>query len=66
MAKRFLKQETAIRKVLSDDRKCAHLIPRYNVQVLEAVKLAFDHVADLTDILSAENYVTFSAEEIKR
>ena len=61
MVARVLEQEPAIRQVLGSDRKTAHLIPTWqDVEVLESVNKALSPLADLTDIISGENYVTTS------
>ena len=62
MVSRILEQEVAIRAVLSADRKCSHLIPTWqDTEVLEAVNKALSPVADLTDLLSGEKYISISA-----
>ena len=62
MVARILEQEKAIRKVLSDDRKTSHLVPTWqDIDVLESIQAALGPLADFTDMLSAENYVTVSA-----
>ena len=61
MIARVLEQEKAIRKVLSDDRKTAHLIPTWqDIDVLESIQAALGPLADFTDMLSGENFVTMS------
>ena len=62
MVSRVLEQESAIRQVLSTDRKCSHLVPTWqDVEVLESLKAAFGSLADFTDMLSGEKRVTLSA-----
>ena len=62
MIARILEQEKALRQVLSIDRKTAHLVPTWqNLEVLESINKALTPLADYTDILSGEKYVTFSA-----
>ena len=62
MVSRILEQETAIRAVLSADRMKSHLIPSWqDIEVLEAINKALTPVADLTDLLSGEKYVSISA-----
>ena len=62
MASRVLEQEKSIRKVLSEDRKTSHLIPTWqDIDVLESIQAALGPLADFTDMLSAENFVTMSA-----
>ena len=59
---RILEQETAIRAVLSADRMKSQLIPSWqDIEVLEAINKALTPVADLTDLLSGERYVSISA-----
>ena len=61
MVARVLEQEKAIRKVLSNDCKTAHLIATWqDIQVLESINKALAPLADLTDIISGEDYVTVS------
>ena len=61
MIARVLEQEKAIHKVLSDDRKTAHLIPTWqDIDVLESIQAALGPLADFTDMLSGENFVTMS------
>ena len=44
------------------DRKTAHLVPTWqDLEVLESINKALAPLADFTDILSGEKYVTFSA-----
>ena len=51
----MVEQEKAIRKVLSCYRKTSHLVPTWqDIDVLEPL-------ADFTNMLSAENFVTMSA-----
>ena len=62
MISRILEQEKALRQVLSMDRKTAHLVPTWqDLEVLESINKALAPLADFTDILSGEKYVTFSA-----
>lgn len=62
MVSRIIEQESAIRAVLSADRKCSHLIPRWqDIEVLEAINSALTPVAELTDLLSGEKYISISA-----
>lgn len=62
MIDRVLEQLPAIRRVLIDDRKHGHLNPTWqDVSVLESINAALKPVADFTDVLSGENYVTVSS-----
>ena len=62
MIARILEQEKGLRQVLSVDRKTAHLVPTWqDLEVLESINKALAPLADFTDILSGEKYVTFSA-----
>ena len=48
--------------VLSDDRKTTHLIPTWqDTMVLESVNAALSPVAEFTDFMSGEKYVSISA-----
>ena len=61
MAYRILEQQKAIHVVLNDDHKHRHLIPSWqDVDVLESLEAALGPLADFTDMLSAENFVTVS------
>ena len=62
MISRVLEQEKALRQVLSVDRKTAHLVLTWqDLEVLESINKVLAPLADFTDILSGEKYVTFSA-----
>lgn len=62
MVERVLEQLPAIRRVLVEDRKHDHLNPTWqDVSVLESINAAMKPLADFTDILSAEKYVTVSS-----
>ena len=62
MISQVLEQEKALRQVLSVDRKTAHLVPTWqDLEVLESINKVLAPLADFTDILSGEKYVTFSA-----
>ncbi|KAL0147863.1 hypothetical protein M9458_056822, partial [Cirrhinus mrigala] len=62
MIDRVLEQIPAIRRVLIDDRKHGHLNPTWqDVSVLESINAALKPVADFTDVLSGEKYVTVSS-----
>ena len=59
---RILEQDAAIRMVLSEDRKTTHLIPTWqDSMVLESVNAALSPVAEFTDFMSGEKYVSISA-----
>ena len=61
MVKRILEQESAIRIVLSRDRKVSYLVPTWqDVDVLQSIDKALSPLSSLTDILSGEGYVTIS------
>ena len=61
MVKQILEQE-AIRVTLSSDRKTSHLVPIWqDIEVLQAIDKALSPLPSLTDILSADLYVTVSA-----
>lgn len=62
MIERVLEQLPAIRRVLVEDRKHGHLNPTWqDVSVLESINAAMKPVADFTDVLSGEKYVTVSS-----
>ncbi|XP_077061931.1 plexin domain-containing protein 1 isoform X3 [Siphateles boraxobius] len=62
MIERVLEQLPAIRRVLVVDRKYGHLNPTcQDVSVLESINAAMKPVADFTDVLSGEKYVTVSS-----
>lgn len=62
MVERVLQQLPAIRRVLIEDRKHGHLNPTWqDVAVLESINSALKPVADFTDVLSGEKYVTVSS-----
>ena len=52
--------EKAVHQVLSNDHKTAHLIVTWqNIEVLESINKALAPLADLTDIISGEDYVYY-------
>ena len=56
-----LKQKKSVRQVLSNDCKTAHLIATWqDIEVLELINKALAPLADLTDIISGEDYVIIS------
>ncbi len=62
MVQRILEQQTAIGHVLSSDRKARHLTPTWqDIEVLEVVNKTLTPLADFTDALSGEHYVTISS-----
>ena len=62
MVKQILEQEEAIHVTLSSDRKTSHLVPTWqDIEVLQAIDKALSPLSSLTDILSADLYVTVSA-----
>lgn len=62
MVERVLEQLPAIRRVLVEDKKHSHLNPSWqDVAVLESINAAMKPLADFTDILSGEKYVTVSS-----
>ena len=59
---RLLEQEEAVRVALSTDRKTTHLLPTWqDIDVLQSINAALNPLTTLTDLLSAEKYVTVSA-----
>ncbi|XP_028444133.1 zinc finger BED domain-containing protein 1-like [Perca flavescens] len=65
MVERVLEQLPAIRRVLVEDRKHSHLNPTWpDVSVLESINAAMKPLADFTDILSGEKYVTVSFKPV--
>ncbi len=62
MVESVLEQEKAIRVVLSADRKASHLIFTWqDLDVLTAIQDALAPLAQFTDVMSGEKYVTISA-----
>ena len=62
MVERILEQESAIRVVLSSDRKASHLLLTWqDMEVLKAINSALSPLAEFTDVMSGERYVTISA-----
>ena len=62
MISRILEQKKAIRVVLLADRKVSHLVLTWqDLDVLTAINTALAPLADFTDVMSGENYVTGSA-----
>ncbi|XP_073319674.1 E3 SUMO-protein ligase ZBED1-like [Pagrus major] len=62
MVERVLEQLPAIRHVLVQDRKHSHLNPTWqDVSVLESINAAMKPLAEFTDVLSGEKYVTVSS-----
>ena len=62
MVARILEQVTAIRMVLSADHKYSHLLPTWqDIEVLEVINEVLSPLADLTDLLSGEKYVSVSS-----
>ena len=62
MVARILEQIMAIRRVLSADHKCCHLLPTWqDTEVLEVIDNMLSPLADLTDLLSGEKYVSISS-----
>ncbi len=62
MLRRILEQQADITNVLSSDRKARHLLPTWqDLEVLEAVDKTLTPLADFTDALSGEQYVSVSS-----
>ncbi|XP_077306275.1 E3 SUMO-protein ligase ZBED1-like [Lithobates pipiens] len=62
MVRRILEQQAAITHVLSSDRKARHLLPTWqDLEILEAVDKTLTPLADFTDALSGEQYVSVSS-----
>lgn len=59
----MLEQEQAIKRVFAQDKSRCPLpqLTWQDISVLESVNNALKPVADFTDILSGENYVTVSS-----
>ena len=52
--------EEAVRRVLTSDRKTAHLTPTWqDIDVLKSINSVLSQLTSLTDILSGEKYVQF-------
>lgn len=61
MIGRYLEQEEAVRRVLSPDRKASHLLPTWQtLDVLKSINEALSPLAEFTNMLSGETYVTIS------
>ena len=62
MVAHILEQITAIRLVLSADHKSSLLLPTWqDTEVLEVINNVLSPLADLTDLLSGEKYVSVSS-----
>ncbi|KAJ8287949.1 hypothetical protein COCON_G00006080 [Conger conger] len=61
MVARIIEQQQAIRHVLADDRKASVTLRWQDIDVLTAVNEALKPVAELTNVLSGETYVTSSS-----
>lgn len=62
MVQRVIEQEKAIRLVLSADRKASHLLLTWqDLDALNAINAALSPLAEFTDVMSGEKYVTISA-----
>ena len=58
----MLEQEKAIRRVLSEDRKTAHLVLTcQDIDLLTSLHNTLEPFADFTDALSSDSYVTISS-----
>ena len=54
--------EEAVKRVLTSDRKTAHLTLTWqDIDVLKSIDCVLSQLTSLTDVLSGENYVTISA-----
>ena len=61
MVARVLEHKKAVRQVLSNTRKTAHLITTWqDIQVLESINKDLAPLADLIDIISGEDYIRYS------
>ena len=61
MIERILEQQQALRAVLSNDRKAAHLQLRWqDTEVLEAIQPILTGLKNLTDVLAGEKIATIS------
>ena len=65
MVARVLEQEKAVRQVLSNNCKTAQLNATWqDIEVLESINKALALLADLTDIISGEDYITVSTMKL--
>lgn len=65
MVERVLEELPAIRRVLVQDRKHGHLNQTWqDVSVLKYINAAMKPLADFTDVLSGEKYVTMSSVKL--
>lgn len=61
MIKRVLEQQRAISQVLSSDRKARRLNPNWqDIEILQAIHKSLHPLAEFTDALSSEKYVSVS------
>ena len=62
MVASILEQITAICLVLSADHKCSHLLPTWqHTEVIEVINNVLSLLANLTDLLSGEQYTSVSS-----
>ena len=62
MVKRMVEQQDAVSAVLGQDRRVSHLVPTWqDLDVLQSILDALKDFNKLTDLLSGEKRVTFSA-----
>lgn len=61
LVQRILEQQTAIGYVLSSDRKARHLTPTWqDIEALEVINKTLTPLADFTDSISGEQYISIS------
>lgn len=61
LVQRILEQQTAIGYVLSSDQKSRHLTPTWqDIEALEVINKTLTPLADFTDAISGEQYVSIS------
>ena len=62
MVQRLNENMAYVKTILQDDRKCSHLVPSWqDVDCFAAIQTALSPVADLTDIMCGDKYVTISS-----
>ena len=62
MVDRLVENMDLVKPILTEDRGCEHLVPKWqDIDVLEAVQKGLEPVAELTDTMCGEKYVTVSS-----
>ena len=62
MLDRLVENIDLVKPILTEDRGCEHLIPKWqDIDVLKAIHQGLEPLSDLTDSLCGEKYVTVSS-----